>query len=298
VGSPVQLNSREAVDVERERQQPLVLPDKPVVVIEASKAWVPLNLLNLWAYRELVYFLMWRDVKVRYKQTILGAAWAVMQPLITTLIFTVLFGRWAGIPSDNVPYPMFVYSGLLAWTFFSNAVMSAGNSLIGNANLITKVYFPRMIIPAAAVGSGLVDLAIAFSIQIALMVYYKVHLSWNIVLLPLIILMMTLLALGVGMWTAALNVKYRDVRYALPFVIQIWMFLTPIIYSASMIPEQWRWTLRLNPLASIIEAYRACLVGQPIRWIALAAAAAASVVIVILASYMFRRMEKSFAELV
>ncbi len=199
------------------------VPDKPLVVIEPTRSWVALNLADLWAYRELLYFLSWRDVKVRYKQTALGVAWAILQPLLTMIIFSLFFGRLAGVPSDNVPYPLFAYAGLLPWTFFANGITNSGNSLVGSAHLITKVYFPRLIIPAAAVAAGLVDLFIAFTVMVAMMIYYDVALTTRLLMLPVLILLVTLLALGAGMWLSALNVKYRDVRFALPFLIQLWM---------------------------------------------------------------------------
>src|SRR2546421_6385579 len=209
---------------------------QPPLKIRPSKGWVALNLKDLWVYRELLYFLTWRDIKVRYKQTLLGASWAIIQPLFTMLLFTLFFGKLAHVPSDGVPYPIFAYAGLLPWTFFSNAVTNSGNSLVGSSNLITKVYFPRMIIPGAAVGAGLVDFAIAFIILIVLMIYYGVAFTWSIVMLPVLIILLTLLAIGVGMWTSALNVKYRDIRYALPFVIQLWLFASTVIYPASLMP--------------------------------------------------------------
>ena len=204
---------------------------KPHVVIAPSASWVPLNLRDIWNYRELLYFLTWRDVKVRYKQAVLGVAWAVIQPLATMLIFTLLFGRLANLQQHvSVPYPIFAFAGLLPWTFFSSAVNNSGNSLVGSANLITKVYFPRMIVPAAAVGASLVDLGIAFVLLVLMMFYYQVPLSASILLLPILVLLTTTLALGVGMWMSALNVKYRDIRHALPFIMQLWMFTSPIIY--------------------------------------------------------------------
>jgi homopolymeric O-antigen transport system permease protein len=271
---------------------------EPLVKIRPAAAWAPLNLKQVWAYRELLYFLMWRDVKVRYKQTVLGAAWAVIQPLFTMLIFTLFFGRLAGVPSDNVPYPVFVYAGLLIWTFFSNALANSGNSLVGNQNLLTKVYFPRIIIPAATVGAGLVDLAIAFLVLIGLMIYYGVVLTWGILLVPVIILFTTVLALGVGMWVSALNVKYRDVRFALPFVIQLWMFLSPIIYPSTFVPARWRWLLTLNPLTGLIDGFRAALFSKPINWSTLAISMGITLVILVYAAYVFRRMERSFADIV
>jgi lipopolysaccharide transport system permease protein len=274
------------------------LPEEPLVVIEPNKAWSALDLRDLWAFRELLYFLTWRDVKVRYKQTELGIAWAIIQPLFTMLVFTLFFGRLAGVPSDNVPYPVFAYAGLLAWTFFANAITNSGNSLVGSANLITKVYFPRMIIPGAAVAAGLVDFAIAFVILVVLMVYYGVMITWSILMFPVVVLLTTLLALGMGMWLSALNVKYRDVRFALPFLVQLWMFVSPVIYPASFLPAKFRWLLSLNPMTGIIEGYRSSLFGLPFNWIALTVSAVITLMLLIYSSYSFRRMEKSFADIV
>jgi homopolymeric O-antigen transport system permease protein len=274
------------------------LPDQPLISIRPSRTWVALNLRDLWAYRELLFFLTWRDVQVRYKQTVLGVAWAIIQPLATMLIFTLFFGKLAGMPSEDIPYPLFAYAGLLPWTFFSNAVTSSGNSLVGSSNLITKVYFPRMIIPGAAVGAGLVDFAIAFALLAGLMAYYHVVVTWSILMLPVLVALTTLLALGVGMWMSALNVKYRDIRYALPFLIQLWMFASPIIYPASIVPERWRWVLALNPLTGIIVGIRSALFGRPFDWTALSMAAILTVAILTYAAYDFRRMEKTFADVV
>ena len=274
------------------------LPEKPVLTIEARKSWVPLNLRDLWACRELLYFLMWRDIKVRYKQTVLGAAWAVIQPLVTMIIFTYFFGKLAKVPTDGVPYPIFFYTGLLLWTFFSNGVTSGANSLIGNSNLITKVYFPRLIIPSAAVGAGLLDFAIASVLLICLLVYYNFPVTWGYLMLLPLIALTTLLALGVGIWFSALNVKYRDVRYALPFLIQIWLFVSPIIYPSSLVPEEWRWAMALNPLTGVVEAFRASLFGRPFPWVTLAYSCAFTLVMLAYASYAFRRMERNFAELI
>jgi lipopolysaccharide transport system permease protein len=280
------------------------LPDQhpatrhPLVAIRPSGSWVALDLRGLWSYRELLYFLTLRDVKVRYKQTLLGAAWAIIQPLFAMAIFTLFFGRLAGVPSDGIPYPIFAYAGLLPWMFFSNAVTNSGNSLVGSANLITKVYFPRMIIPAAAVGAGLVDFVIALLILVVLMIYYGVAPTWNVAMFPVLVLLTMLLALGVGMLMSALNVKYRDVRHALPFVIQLWMFATPIVYPASLVPAKWRLLYALNPLTGIIEGYRCSLFGKSFDWGSLATSAAITVVVLVYSLYSFRRMEKSFADLV
>jgi lipopolysaccharide transport system permease protein len=269
-----------------------------VVKIRPAESWVPLNLKQVWEYRELLYFLIWRDVKVRYKQTILGAAWAIIQPLFTMIIFTLFFGRLAGVPSDNIPYPVFVYAGLLLWTFFSNAFASSGNSLVGSQNLLTKVYFPRIIIPAASVGAGLIDLAIAFVVLIGLMLYYGIAVTSAVMLVPVIIVLLTLLALGVGMWASALNVKYRDVRFALPFLIQLWMFVSPIIYPSSFLPLKWRWLLKLNPLTGLIDNFRAGLFGSRIEWTSLAISTAITFAILVYAAYAFKRMERTFADIV
>jgi lipopolysaccharide transport system permease protein len=276
------------------------LPDKPLVTIEPSKSWVTLGLRDVWRYRELLYFLTWRDVKVRYKQTALGAAWAILQPLLTMLIFTLFFGNLAGIGNrtDGIPYPIFAYAGLLIWTFFANAVTNSGNSLVGSANLITKIYFPRMIIPGAAVGAGLVDFAIAFLILCGLMVYYHIGVRWSILMLPVLLALTTLLALSVGMWMSALNVKYRDIRYALPFLIQLWMFVSAVIYPSSMVGGKLRVALMLNPVAGIIENFRACLFGRAFDWTALAVSFVITLILLVYSAYSFRRMERTFADIV
>jgi len=271
------------------------LPIEPLVVIEPSKSWRAINLRDLWTYRELLYFLTWRDVKVRYKQTALGAAWAILQPLLLMLIFNFFFSRFAGIKSGNIPYPIFAYAGLLPWTFFATAVTNSGSSLIGSTNLITKVYFPRMIIPAAAVAAALIDLMIAFSMLVVLMIYYGVNVTLSLALLPVLIVLTILLALGVGPWMAALNVKYRDVRYALPFMIQIWMFASPVIYP---VPEKWRLLLSLNPMTGIIEGFRAALLGQSLNWTTLALSAVVTVVLLINSTFFFTRMERNFADVI
>lgn len=274
------------------------LPNEPLVIIEPKRAWSMFDLHELWVYRELLYFLTWRDVKVRYKQTGLGIAWAIIQPLFTMLIFALFFGRLAKVPSDNVPYPLFAYAGLLAWTFFANAITNSSNSVVGSANLITKVYFPRMIIPGAAVAAGLIDFAIALSILVLLMIYYGVSLTGNILMFPIFVLLTTLLALAVGMWLSALNVKYRDVRFGLPFLVQLWMFVSPVIYPTSFLPEKYRWLLWLNPMTGIIEGYRSALFGKPINWIPFAISVGITSVLLVYAFHTFRRMEQSFADII
>lgn len=275
---------------------------KPHLVIEPRRAWVALKLRDLWQYRELLYFLTWRDLKVRYKQTALGAAWAVMQPLFTMLLFTVFFGKFAKLPSDNLPYPLFAYAGLLPWTFFANALASASNSLVGSSNLITKVYFPRLLMPGAAVLAGLADFACSFVLLTLLMIWYQVPVGVNLLLLPVLIMLTAALALGVGLWLAAWQVKYRDVRYLIPFLIQFWMFATPIIYPASMVPERYRLLFALNPLTGIIEGYRVALLGElngaHFDWAALGISALITLAVLVYAAYDFRRLESHFADLV
>jgi homopolymeric O-antigen transport system permease protein len=274
------------------------LPERPLVSIRAGSKFAAVDLKSLWAYRELLYFLTWRDVKVRYKQTVLGAAWAVIQPLFMMIIFSIFFGKLARLPSDGIPYPLFAYAAVLPWTFFSNAVTKSGNSLVGSANLITKVYFPRMIIPAAAVAAGLIDLMIAFGILIVLLSYYGVGMTWNLLMAPALVFMTALLAVAVGLWTSALDVRYRDIRHALPFAIQLTMFATPIIYPVSLVPSRWRWALNLNPLTGIIEGYRAAFFGRPFDWDALAISAAITIALLFYAAYHFTRVERTFADVV
>lgn len=272
------------------------------LVIESVSGWKPLDPHDLWRYRELFYFLTWRDVKVRYKQTSLGAAWAVLQPLGNMILFTLLFGRLAKLPSDGIPYPLFAYAGLLPWTFFANAVGSSGNSLVGSSHLITKVYFPRMIIPASAILAGLVDLGISFVVMAALMVWYGVPVSGSILMLPILVLLTAILALGVGMWLSALHVRYRDIRYLIPFLIQFWMFATPVIYPASLMPERYRMIYFLNPMSGLIEAYRVALLGgvngAKFNLVTLGMAGGLAILMLIYATYHFRRMEKTFADIV
>ena len=272
------------------------------LVIEPVSGWKPLDPHDLWRYRELFYFLTWRDVKVRYKQTSLGAAWAVLQPLGNMILFTLLFGRLAKLPSDGIPYPLFAYAGLLPWTFFANAVGISGNSLVGSSHLITKVYFPRMIIPASAILAGLVDLGISFVVMAALMVWYGVPISGSILMLPILVLLTAILALGVGMWLSALHVRYRDIRYLIPFLIQFWMFATPVIYPASLMPERYRMIYFLNPMSGLIEAYRVALLGgvngASFNLVTLGMAGGLAIVMLVYATYHFRRMEKTFADIV
>jgi len=261
---------------------------------------VPVDLGELWDHRELLYFLVWRDVKVRYKQTFLGAVWAILQPVATMVVFSLFFGRLAGVPSDGVPYPVFSLAGLVPWTFFATGLVQSANSLVGSQNLLTKVYFPRLAIPIAAVLAGVVDFAIAFLVLLGLMLSYGIappaaRVLW---LAPLLLLAFAT-ALGVGLWLSALNVRYRDVRYILPFLVQLWLFATPIAYPSSLLSEPWRTLYGLNPMAGVVEGFRWALLGTdtapgPI----LAASAAASLALLVSGALYFRRMEKTFADLV
>ena len=274
------------------------LPDEPLVKIRPRTSWVALDLAGLWTYRELLYFLTWRDIKVRYKQTALGAAWAILQPLFLMLVFSLFFGRVAGLAPGGVPYPLFAFTGLVPWTFFANAVTNSGNSLVGNANLITKVYFPRLLVPLAAVAAGIVDFALSFALLVLFMFYYGVELTWQVALLPALVVLTTLCAVGAGLLLSALNVKYRDIRFALPFMIQLWLFASSVIVPSSVLPERWRWLLSLNPMSGIIEGYRAALLGSPFDWTALFVAAAITLVLLACAAFAFRRMEKQFADII
>ena len=270
-----------------------------VTIIEPKKGWVPVDLREIWDYRELLYFLTKRDIKVRYKQTILGGLWAVIQPAFTMIVFTLFFGRLARVPSDGLPYPIFVYAGLLPWTYFANAVSTSGNSLVGSANLITKVYFPRLMVPASAALAGLLDFFIALFVLAALMVYYQFLPGAGILLFPFLVALTFLCAVGVGLWLSALNVQYRDIRYAIPFLIQIWMFLSPVIYPVSLLKDKYQWLLALNPMGGVIHAYRASLLGhQPIDWPLLGLSALIIIALFLGGLYYFRRMEKVFADVV
>jgi lipopolysaccharide transport system permease protein len=273
--------------------------DLPLLKIRPSKGWSALNLRDLWHYRELVFFLAWRDIQVRYKQTVLGVAWVVLQPLLTTFVFTVIFGNLARLPSDNLPYAVFAMAGLVPWNFFANAFSRGGTSLVGSANLISKVYFPRLVIPIASVVGGLVDLAIALCVLFALTLYYGIHMTGAIVTLPLFLVLALGAALGVGLWLSALNVQYRDVGYLIPFVAQLWFFATPVVYPLSLVPERWRVWTGLNPMVSVTEGFRWAVLGKAPPSAGLLAVSVV-VVAALLASgaLVFRRMEKTFADVV
>ena len=266
--------------------------------IRPARGWTALDPRALWANRELLYFLIWRDLKVRYAQTALGAAWAVLQPLSMMILFTILFSRVSGLRSGDTPYPLFAYAALLPWTFLSNATTHAAHSLVGSAHILTKVYFPRVLIPLAAVLSCLVDLLLGLTILAPLMAYYRAAPGWHLLWLPAAAALATIVALGTGIWIAAINVKYRDVRYALPFVIQLWLFASPVFYSIDQLPARWQWVAALNPVAGPIEAFRASLLGLPVdlrvQWMS----GAATLLLLAVAAATFRRVERSFADIV
>ncbi|GAH58838.1 unnamed protein product, partial [marine sediment metagenome] len=236
------------------------------IIIEPTRGWLSLKLRDIWQYRELLYFLTWRDVKVRYKQTVIGFLWAIIQPLLKMVVFSIIFGGLAKMDSEGFPYPIFLYAGLLPWQFFASAVSRSGESVVASANLIKKVYFPRLVIPIASVGACLVDFAISFIILIVLMFYYSIIPTLSIFMVLPLVLATIFTALGVGMFISALNVAYRDFRYIIPFLVQIWMFLTPVIYSTGIIPENWRWLILLNPMAGVVDAYRSAILGKPFEW--------------------------------
>jgi lipopolysaccharide transport system permease protein len=284
---------------------PVCLPDEPLVTIQPTSSWLPLNFGDLWTYRELLYFLTWRDIKVRYKQTLMGITWVVMQPLLMTLIFSVFLGLLARVPTGGLPYALLVYTALLPWNLFSTGVSTAAYSLVGNSNLITKVYFPRMLVPAASIAARLVDFAISFAILIGLIIYYHVaqhfnaNLSWNLAAIPFLIALTILLSFGVGMLVSALNVKYRDVGVALPVLLQLGMFVSPVIYSSVVIlPGKWQRVYALNPLVGIIEGFRVALLGGSFNRFALAVSTGFAIGLLIISAYVFRHFEKDFADFV
>lgn len=270
-----------------------------IIEIRPSKGWVFVDIKELWRYHELLYFLTWRDIKVRYKQTAIGAGWAVLQPFMTMIVFTIFFGRMAQMPSEGIPYPLFSYSGLLLWTYFSSSVTRSGNSLVGSAHLITKVYFPRLIIPLSSALAGILDYLIALCILVLMMFYYGFFPNSSLILLPVTVLLAFMSATGFGLWLSALNVKYRDIGYVIPFFIQLMLFATPVIYPTAIVPERFRWLLALNPISGIIEAHRACILGyKPVNWHFLALSSGIAVLIFITGLFYFRRVEKTFADVI
>jgi lipopolysaccharide transport system permease protein len=271
----------------------------PRIHIRPSKGWVSLGLRELWKYRELLYFLIWRDVKVRYKQTVLGAAWAIVQPLFTMVIFSLFFGRLAKIPSDGIPYPIFSYAALVPWALFSNGLSQGANSLVGGAKLIKKVYFPRLAMPIAMVVGGIVDFALAFVVLLGMMFAYRIVPTLNVLWLPLLVLLAMATSLGVALWLSAMNVQFRDIRYLVPFLTQVWLYATPIAYPSSLLPQPWRTLYGINPMAGVTEGFRWALLGTdtapgPIIIVSVLAA----LTLLISGAFYFRRMERTFADVV
>jgi len=270
-----------------------------VTIIKPSRGWISLDLREVWTYRELLYFLTWRDVKVRYKQTVLGAAWAIIQPVFTMVVFSLFFGHLARIPSDGIPYPIFSYAALVPWTFFANGLGQSSNSLVGSANLIKKVYFPRLVVPVSSVISGTVDFVLAFIVLLGMMLFYGIVPTLNVIWLPLLLLLALVTALGVGLWLSAMNVQFRDVRYVVPFLTQFWLFATPIAYPSSLLSEPWRTLHGLNPMTGVVEGFRWALLGTetapgPIIIVSSLMALA----LLVSGAFYFRRMERTFADVV
>ena len=268
-----------------------------IVVIRSGKGFSTQDLVVLWEFRELFYFLVWRDVKIRYKQTVIGAAWAIIQPVMTMVIFTVIFGNFAKIPSDGLPYAVFSYTALLPWNYFSQAITRSGDSLVGDSNLIKKVYFPRLMIPLAAVASPLVDFFVSFLVLLVMLAWFGITPGWGVLVLPVLVVLAFMTALAVGLWLSPLNARYRDIRYTIPFLVQLWMYASPVVYSVSIVPEKWRLIFSLNPLAGVIEGFRWALLGKGNPAIGAIMISACVVLLVLLGGILFfKRMERYFAD--
>jgi lipopolysaccharide transport system permease protein len=271
--------------------------DRQVVLIRPSQGWASLNLRDLWECRELVYLLAWRDVAVRYKQTIFGAGWAIMQPFLTMVVFSLFFGHLAKIPSDNLPYPIFSYTALLPWNYFASALGKASNSLVGSAHLISKVYFPRLALPISSVLPGVLDFAIAFVVLIGMMVYYGIQPTPAMALVPVLLLLSLISALGIGLWLSALNVEYRDIGFVVPFLLQLWMLATPVVYPSSLLPEPWRSLYGINPMVGVVDGFRWAVLGTHPSFVPLALSAGVSVTLLVTGAFYFRRTERTFADI-
>jgi len=291
-------NNNLAPDAAADTLQEHYFGHEHVTAIKPARGWQVPDLRELWAYRELLIVLTMRDIKVRYKQTVLGVAWAILQPFTTMVVFTIFFGHLAKMPSDGYPYPVFVYSALLPWTFFANAITNSSNSLVGSAHLISKVYFPRLIIPLSSVGAGLVDFVTASSILLAMMLFYGVGWSLNLLMAPVLLAEVMFIAVGVGTCLSALTVTYRDFRYVVPFMIQVWMFVTPIIYPSSLIPTQWRWLVFLNPMSGLIENFRAVFLGRAFDYIGLGISTGVAISLFIVGIAYFEQVERRFADVI
>lgn len=269
----------------------------PVLRIQPSKGWVSLQLRELWEYRELLFFLTWRSITVRYKQTALGASWAILQPFLSMVVFSLFFGKLAKLDSDGLPYPIFNFTAMVVWTFFANGLTQSSNSLVANVNMVKKIYFPRLAIPISTVLSGVVDFALAFLVLLGMMLYYHITPTINVLFLPLFLLLALITSLGVGLWLSALNVHYRDVRYIVPFLTQFWMFITPVVYSSRMLPEPWRTLYGINPMVGVVEGFRWALLGsEAAHGPMIAISTLAALAILVSGAYYFRRMEKTFAD--
>jgi lipopolysaccharide transport system permease protein len=288
---------RNAPVSETSDSSPAVFADRPLIKIAADQSPAVSQLSEAWAHRELLYFLIWRDLKVRYRHTVLGASWVILQPLLTTLVFTIFMSKLARIPSDGVPYPLFAYAGLLPWMFFANAVSASSYSLISNSYIITKVYFPRLIIPAAVVGVRLVDFLVASVVLIALMIGYGVNVKASILILPILVTEITLFTLAISLWFSVLNIQYRDIGTLLPVIIQLWMFASPIIYPSSIVPERWRMVYSLNPISAIVEAVRASLFGLPFDWAGLGISGAVTLALLAYCVFVFCRREENLIDI-
>jgi lipopolysaccharide transport system permease protein len=275
---------------------PPALPSEPLIKIRAGRSRITSELKEAWTYSELLYFLVWRDLKVRYRQTSLGVAWVILHPLLMALVFTVFMGTLARVPSEGVPYPLFAYAGVLLWTFFSNSVSTSGYSLIANSSMITKVFFPRALLPVAVTGVRLVDFLFASLVLFAMMIYYGVGAGWGLLLLPLLLAQATLLTLAVGLWFSALITRYRDVGTLLPVLLQVWMFASPVIYPSSLVPERWRWIYLLNPMAGLLEGFRASLFGLEFDWVGMGLSAAVTLSLLAYFVRAFHRMQENLVD--
>ena len=276
-----------------------VKSQSPVIVVKPSKGWISLNLDELWEYRELLYFLTWRNIKVRYKQTVLGAAWAIIQPFFTMVVFSLFFGKLAKVPSDGIPYPIFAYAALVPWMFFANGLNQSSDSLVGSADLIKKVYFPRLIVPISSIISGVIDFVLSFLVLVGMMLFYGIFPTANCIWLPFLLLLAFVTSLGVGLWLSALNVQFRDVRHTVPFLTQFWLFATPIAYPSSLLPEPWHTLFGINPMVGVVEGFRWALLGTetapgPI----IIVSSLVALVLLVGGVFFFRRMEKTFADVV
>lgn len=267
-------------------------------VIEPAKGWRALDWRELWAYRELLWVLVTRDVRVRYKQTVLGAGWALLRPVLSTLIFSVVFGRLGKMPSDGLPYPLFVYAGLLPWNYFASSIAASASSLVGSAHLVSKVYFPRLIIPISSIGAAFTDLLVSTSVLLVLMMWYGVGWTPQLLAAPLLIAAITVAALGIGTLLSALTVSYRDFAHITPFLVQVWMFVTPVIYPASLVPAQWRWAIYLNPMSGLIEGFRACFLARPIDFFSVSVSVLTSLVVLAVGVAYFEKAERRFADVI